>query len=71
MMMQGVDPLWTVKRVAEYFSVEESTVLRWIQEEKKTPGTGMKGNKINNRWRVPQSEVFAYRDRKYAEGANS
>jgi hypothetical protein len=68
MMMQGVDPLWTVKRVAEYFSVEESTVLRWIQEEKKNPGTGMNGNKINNRWRVPQSEVYAYRDRKYAEG---
>jgi len=72
MMTQGVeDPLWPIKRVAAYFAVQESTVLRWIQEEKQSPGTGMKAEKINNRWRVSQSEVYAYRDRKYAEGAKA
>lgn len=68
MSESGVDPLWTTVKVAAYFGVEPSTVLRWIAEEQQKPGTGMQGRKINNRWRVPQSEVYRYRDAKYAEG---
>lgn len=62
MMMEGVDPLWTTNMIAEYFQVEPSTVLRWIADKE------MDGKKINNRWRVSQSEVYRYRNDKYAEG---
>lgn len=61
-----IDPLWTTDRVADYFGVEPSTILRWITRE--TGDDQLKGRKINNRWRVPQSEVFRYRDYKYAQG---
>jgi hypothetical protein len=70
MMMSegGVDPLWTTVKVAQYFGVEPSTVLRWITEEPEKPELRLAARKINNRWRVAQSEVYRYRDVKYAEG---
>lgn len=64
-------PLWSTDRVAEYFGVEKSTVLRWITDEQEHPGTGMQARKINNRWKVTQEEVARYRNDKYARGAAS
>jgi excisionase family DNA binding protein len=58
-----IDPLWSTIKIAEYFGVETSTVLRWLQDG------DMEGKKINNRWKVYQSEVYRYRDEKFAEGA--
>lgn len=57
------DPLWSTHRIANYFDVEPSTVLRWLQSGE------MDGKKINTRWKVRQSEVYRYRDQKFAEGA--
>lgn len=57
------DPLWSADRVAAYFQVDKQTVIRWINED------GLVANKMNNRWKIKQSDVYAYRDRKFAEGA--
>ena len=64
-------PLWNVERVAVYFGVQKSTVLRWIKEEQDEPGSGMKARKINNRWKVPEAEVIRFRNDRYAQGAAS
>lgn len=64
-MSQPLKPLWNTNKVAVYFGVEPSTVLRWITEGE------MKARKINNRWKVTEEEVVRYRNEKYAEGAAS
>jgi hypothetical protein len=66
----AVDPLWNTNKIAEYFGVEPSTVLRWITDKPDKPELRLEGRKINNRWKVLQSEVYRFRDIKFAQGDN-
>lgn len=55
------DPLWSAEKVAQYFGVDKQTIRRYMED-------GLDGKKINNRWKFRQSAVYAYRDKKFAEG---
>lgn len=59
------DPLWSAEKIAQYFGVSKGTVIQWMKDEE------LKGGKINNRWKALQSEVYKYRDTKFAEGAKT
>ncbi len=56
----ALEPLYTVKQIAQYFQVTESTVLRWIADEKKAPGTGLRAELINGKYKSLESWVKAY-----------
>lgn len=51
--------LWTITKVADYFSISKATVWRWIKrKEKFTPGTVVNiGTEHNPLYRIPRSEV--------------
>jgi excisionase family DNA binding protein len=55
----AADPYWSTAKIADYFDVEPSTVLRWIHDGE------LDGKKLNNKWKVRQSEVYRYRDEKF------
>ena len=47
----NLEPLWTVKQVADYFHLKEVTIYRWISTKR------IKSVHISNRVRIPRSEV--------------
>jgi transposase len=63
----ALEPLYTVKQIADYFQVTESTVLRWIADERKNPGTGLKARLINGKYKSLESWVKDYAKVLYAE----
>lgn len=60
--------LWSTEKIASYFGVQGSTVLNWIKEEQNEPGTGLKAQKLNNRWKAYEEDVVAFREMKFAQG---
>ena len=46
-----LEPLWSVEKVADYFSLNKMTVYRWVKTGK------VKSLKIGSRVRIPRSEV--------------
>jgi excisionase family DNA binding protein len=63
----ALEKLYTVKEIAEYFGVTESTVLRWIGAENKEPGTGLKARMIAGKYRARESWIKQYARVLYGE----
>ena len=49
-----IDPLYGVDQVAEMFGVTTHTVREWIDSGK------LNASKIQNRWRIPKSEIVRF-----------
>lgn len=53
--------LYTVKQVAEYFAVAESTVLRWVKEYRESDGKiGLRMELINGKYKATEDWVKEY-----------
>lgn len=64
----ALEPLYTVAQLAEYFNVNDNTILRWIKEYNDTNGKkGLKAKKLNGSWRARESWVKDYARVLYAD----
>jgi excisionase family DNA binding protein len=70
--MAGLEKLYVVKEVAEYFGVTESTVLRWVKEHQTTDGKkGLRMEMLNGKYRARESWIKDYARVLYPEKSAS
>jgi len=57
-----MDKMYTVRYVADLFSVTQETVRLWIKQDK------LQGVQINGYWRVKRVDLLAFANRKFGGG---
>lgn len=57
------DPYLTVDQVADFFQVSPYTIREWLK------GGDLFGIKLGNRWRIQQSEVHRFANKKFGDAS--